>query len=64
MDKNDLSVVELGDNSISSSASSASLQECLENIAECFDDFYREAQTFIDKEKEKNNEQQGRDGAL
>lgn len=56
MDENDLSAIELGDNSISSSASSASLQECLENIAEQFDDFYREAQTFIDKMKEKSNE--------
>lgn len=29
------------------------LQECLENIAEQFDDFYCKAQEFIDKEKEK-----------
>ena len=46
------------ENSISSfTPSEPSLQECLENLAECFDDFYRNAQEFIDKEKEKRNEQ-------
>lgn len=33
-----------------------SAQECLENIGALFDDFYRNAQEFIDKEKEKRDE--------
>lgn len=34
-----------------------SAQECLVNIGEFFDNFYRNAQEFIDKQKEKGNEQ-------
>jgi hypothetical protein len=40
-------------NSLSSTSSTQSAQESLENIAELFDDFYRQAQEFIDKQKEK-----------
>lgn len=33
------------------------MQEALENMAEAFDDFYREAQEFIDKLKEKGEKE-------
>lgn len=45
-------------NSLSTSSSSTqSAQESLENIAELFDDFLRQSQEFIDKQKEKEHEQ-------
>lgn len=34
-----------------------SAQECLENIGDLFDVFYRNAQEFVDKQKEKEHEQ-------
>lgn len=52
--------LEREDSSLSSSSSLApqpTAQECLENIGDLFDNFYRNAQEFIDKQKEKKNEQ-------
>lgn len=49
-----------GDSSLSSSSAPTpqpTAQECLENIGDLFDDFYRNAQEFIDKQKEKEHEQ-------
>lgn len=43
--------------SLSSSSPQPTAQECLENIGDLFDDFYRNAQEFFDKQKEKRNEQ-------
>ncbi len=43
--------------SLSSSSEPRHLQEHLELCGDMFDSFYNEAQQFIDKAKEKNNEQ-------
>ena len=52
-----LTLVREDSSSLSSSSPSApTAQECLENISDAFDDFCRNAQEFIDKTKEKQQE--------